>query len=96
MHNSASIGSVGHVLPERYNSQPDAAKRQPEIVNTNILCSLSVTRNGTLLTNDAIVAPMPRATKVMGKAQQTMVPIVVNSASQVRRVSLSSSFFFRI
>tara|TARA_R110002167_G_scaffold207882_3_gene411947 strand:- start:1395 stop:1607 length:213 start_codon:yes stop_codon:yes gene_type:complete len=60
----------------------------PETRNTHSLCSLSVIKKGMLLTKDAMVAPIPSVTRVIGSAQHTNVPVVVNKANQVTLVSL--------
>ncbi len=51
---------------------------KPEKIKINILYSLNVIKKGKLLVIAATVAPKPKVTKIMGKAQQTSVPVVVN------------------
>ena len=56
--------------------------KTPETANTHALCWLSVTSQGIEAASVATVAPRPRATKVIGIAQHSKVPEVVNNSSQ--------------
>ncbi len=90
-HTRANFGSAGQARPGRCISQPDRSKRAPELVNTHTLCCAIVINIGKLLVNAATVAPIPRTTSIMGKAQQIRVPLAANSVSQSRPVSFSTT-----
>lgn len=62
-------------------SKPDTANIQP-------LYWLSVINQGAADAMDATVAPRPKVTKTMGMAQQSKVPVVVNSSSQLHERGL--------
>jgi len=59
-----------------------------EPAKTHTLCWLSVIRKGNVLVKAATVAPIPRVTRMMGKAQQTSVPVDANKVNQVVPVSV--------
>lgn len=61
---------------------------KPESVNTQALCRLRKMRNGNALVNEATAAPIPSVTKMIGKAQQTSVLVLVNNVSQLMPASL--------
>ena len=83
LHARANSGSVGHARPGRYMSQPDKPSITPDPANTQALCRLSVISMGKLLVSAATVAPRPTVTSMIGRAQQTRVPVEASRASQL-------------
>lgn len=83
LHKTASSGAVGHVLPDRYVSQAEKHSIMADKKNTQFLCSLNQINCGKLLVNEATVAPMPRVTNRIGKAQQINVLLLVNRLNYV-------------
>lgn len=53
-------------------------------------------KTGKLLVNAATVAPKPRVTSIIGKAQQIRVPLAANKVSQPKPVSFSTISFSAI
>ena len=72
--------STGQTLFFLNINQPDISNIKPEKIKMIILCSLNVIKKGKVLVIAATVAPKPKVTKIIGKAQQTSVPVVVNKA----------------
>jgi len=88
LHASPKTWSTGHERPGRYISHPDTASIKPEKANTQILCWLKTIKNGNALVIAATVAHNPNVTKIIGIAQQTKVPVVVNNVKIVTLLSL--------
>lgn len=86
VQSAASLDPVGQVRLGRNISQPDKPSKAAEMVKTQILCWLSMMSMGKLLVIAATVAPRPRETKIIGRAQQIKVLVVANSASHVAPV----------
>jgi hypothetical protein len=86
VHTRANSGSAGQLRPDWDISHPENSKRAPEPANTHTLCCAIVISTGKLLVNAATVAPSPSVTNIMGRAQQTSVPLAANSVSQLRPV----------
>ena len=59
-----------------------------EPMNTHSLFWLKVIKKGKVLVRATTVAPKPRLTRIMGKAQQTKVPVETKSAIELKLVLL--------
>jgi len=83
LHARAKSGSVGHARPGLTMGQPENANIAADPANTQALYRLSVIRKGKLLVSAATVAPRPSVTRMIGRAQQTSVPVEASKASQL-------------
>lgn len=95
-HRKAAAESTGHLPLVRHINQAEPTSRQADITNIPVLFSLSMINVGKLLVIAATVAPKPRLTSRMGKAQHSKVPVDTNSVSQLNPVPLRSSLKFFI
>jgi len=68
----------------------------PEKANTHALCWLKTIRKGNALVIETTVAPKPKVTNMIGKAQQINVPVVVNSVKTVTLCSFIMMLFHPI